>query len=72
MIRKTHGADATPFAGLSPEVVLDAAAAAGCDVDGRLFALNSYENRVYQLGKGLGHVPRWDSTGRIAGATPRS
>lgn len=52
MIRKTHGADATPFAGLSPEVVLDAAAAAGCDVDGRLFALNSYENRVYQLGKG--------------------
>jgi Ser/Thr protein kinase RdoA (MazF antagonist) len=38
-----------PFAGLTPEVVLDAAAAAGLDPDGRLFALNSYENRVYQL-----------------------
>lgn len=42
-------ADPTPFAGLSPEVVLDAAAGAGFEVDGRLLALNSYENRVYQL-----------------------
>jgi len=38
-----------PFNGLTPEVVLDAATAAGLDPDGRLFALNSYENRVYQL-----------------------
>jgi Ser/Thr protein kinase RdoA (MazF antagonist) len=30
--------------------VLDAAAAFGLSPDGRLFALNSYENRVYQLG----------------------
>ena len=45
------GVDAvTPFTGLAPEVVLDAAASVGLDVDGRLFALNSYENRVYQLG----------------------
>lgn len=42
----------TPFAGLSPERVLDAASGAGLDPDGRLFALNSYENRVYQLGAG--------------------
>ena len=40
----------TPFSGLSPERVLDAASSAGLDPDGRLFALNSYENRVYQLG----------------------
>ena len=40
-----------PFAGLTPEVVLDAAASVGLDVDGRLFALNSYENRVYQVGR---------------------
>jgi Ser/Thr protein kinase RdoA (MazF antagonist) len=33
-------------------VVLDAAAAAGREPDGRLFALNSYENRVYQLWSG--------------------
>jgi Ser/Thr protein kinase RdoA (MazF antagonist) len=52
MIRKTAGTAVTPFTGLAPEVVLDAAASAGLDADGRLFALNSYENRVYQLGSG--------------------
>jgi len=31
--------------------VLDAAAGLGFESDGRLFALNSYENRVYQLGE---------------------
>lgn len=50
MINKTE----TPFAGLSPERVLDAASSAGLDPDGRLFALNSYENRVYQLGSAEG------------------
>jgi Ser/Thr protein kinase RdoA (MazF antagonist) len=39
-----------PFDGLTPDVVLDAAVSVGLDTDGRLFALNSYENRVYQLG----------------------
>jgi len=42
-------ASARPFAGLSPEVVLDALASAGFDPDGGLLALNSYENRVYQV-----------------------
>lgn len=54
MIKKRPAANATPFAGLSPDVVLDAAAALGFESDGRLFALNSYENRVYQLGHGEG------------------
>jgi Ser/Thr protein kinase RdoA (MazF antagonist) len=45
---------AAPFAGLSPERVLDAASSVGLDPDGRLFALNSYENRVYQLGAAQG------------------
>jgi Ser/Thr protein kinase RdoA (MazF antagonist) len=49
MIRKSAGSDLQPFNGLTPAVVLDAAATAGLDPDGRLFALNSYENRVYQL-----------------------
>jgi len=52
MINKTRDSTVQPFAGLTPEVVLDAAAAAGLAPDGRLFALNSYENRVYQLWSG--------------------
>src|SRR5437764_14942912 len=52
MINKTRGSDLRPFSGLTPEVVLDAAAAFGLAPDARLFALNSYENRVYQLGAG--------------------
>jgi Ser/Thr protein kinase RdoA (MazF antagonist) len=43
-------APAQPFAELTPELVLDAAASVGIEGDGRLLALNSYENRVYRLG----------------------
>jgi Ser/Thr protein kinase RdoA (MazF antagonist) len=39
-----------PFASLSPDAVIDAAESVGIACDGRLFALNSYENRVYQVG----------------------
>lgn len=39
-----------PFAALSPDVMLDAVERLGLPVDGRLIALNSYENRVYQIG----------------------
>ena len=39
-----------PFAGLTPECVLDALDSVGQFADGRLLALNSYENRVYQIG----------------------
>lgn len=41
----------TPFASLTPDAVLDAGEAIGLVPDGRLFALNSYENRVYRLGR---------------------
>ena len=37
------------FASLTPDVVLDALSALGLSVDGRLTALSSYENRVYQV-----------------------
>ena len=43
-------ASATPYATLTPEVVLDAVDATGFFSDGRLIALASYENRVYQVG----------------------
>jgi Ser/Thr protein kinase RdoA (MazF antagonist) len=38
------------FAQLSPDCVLDAFDSIGLRSDGRLLALNSYENRVYQVG----------------------
>lgn len=38
------------FARLSPDMVLDAISSLGLYPDGRLLALNSYENRVYQIG----------------------
>jgi Ser/Thr protein kinase RdoA (MazF antagonist) len=56
MINKSHIPDVKPFTGLSPDVVLDAAGSVGLEVDGRLFALNSYENRVYQLGTPQGNL----------------
>lgn len=39
-----------PFDSLHPGAVFDAAESIGLQPSGRLFALNSYENRVYQLG----------------------
>ena len=39
-----------PYRDLSPETVLDAIEALGVRCDGRVLALNSYENRVYQVG----------------------
>ena len=38
-----------PYAALTPDVVLDAVDALGLRTDGRLLALSSYENRVYQV-----------------------
>jgi Ser/Thr protein kinase RdoA (MazF antagonist) len=39
-----------PYANLTPDAVLDALESVGLRCDGRLLALNSYENRVYQVG----------------------
>ena len=38
-----------PYEGLTPDAVLDALESVGLRGDGRLLALNSYENRVYQV-----------------------
>ncbi|TRZ99422.1 MAG: serine/threonine protein kinase [Rhodocyclaceae bacterium] len=42
--------DRIPFSGLNPERILDAVETLGYRSDGRLMALNSYENRVWQIG----------------------
>jgi Ser/Thr protein kinase RdoA (MazF antagonist) len=51
---RAEGADAHPFTRLTPECVLDALDSVlmpiGLRTDGQLLALNSYENRVYQVG----------------------
>ncbi len=47
----------TPFSDLTPDTVLDALESAGLAPDGRLQALNSYENRVYQFGVDDSPVP---------------
>ena len=46
-----HPTDAAPhpFDALTPDLVLDALEHVGCLGDGRLTALNSFENRVYQV-----------------------
>ena len=51
MSEQAPSTDPTPFAGLTPDAVLEAAEAIGLTPDGHLFALNSYENRVYRLGR---------------------
>jgi Ser/Thr protein kinase RdoA (MazF antagonist) len=39
-----------PYDALTPDLILDAVESAGLRCDGRLLALNSFENRVYQVG----------------------
>lgn len=50
MMDATGTGERPPFDGLGPDQVLDAVEAAGLRCDGRFLALNSYENRVYQVG----------------------
>ena len=39
-----------PYSALTPDIVLNALESVGLPCDGSLLALNSYENRVYQVG----------------------
>ena len=40
----------TPFSGLTPDTVLNTVDSTGLVTDGHQLALNSYENRVFQVG----------------------
>ena len=59
-----------PYTALTPDRVLDALEAAGLEPDGRLLALNSYENRVYQVGMAEGSplIAKFYRPGRWADA----
>jgi Ser/Thr protein kinase RdoA (MazF antagonist) len=48
--------DETPYADLSPDVILDAIESVDIVPTGSVLALNSYENRVYQIGTESGFV----------------
>ena len=52
-----------PYENLTPDAVLDALESVGLRGDGRMLALNSYENRVYQ-------VSLEDDSGTTEGAGP--
>ena len=45
-----HTPQSHPYEKLSPDLVMDAVEANGYLTDARILALNSYENRVYQVG----------------------
>ncbi|MEX2132106.1 MAG: serine/threonine protein kinase [Pseudohongiellaceae bacterium] len=47
---KTMPESSHPYTSLTPDVVLAALESAGYETDARIMALNSYENRVYQIG----------------------
>lgn len=63
----------TPYAQLSPDAVLAAVESVGVATDGRLLALNSYENRVYQVGveDGVPLVAKFYRGGRWSDAAIR-
>jgi len=48
-VSEIGSSDQIPYAGLTPDTVLDALDGLGLRGDGRLLPLNSYENRVYQV-----------------------
>lgn len=47
---KSDAEQTEAFENLTPDKILDAVETLGIDCDGRFLALNSYENRVYQIG----------------------
>jgi Ser/Thr protein kinase RdoA (MazF antagonist) len=60
----------TPYDQLHPDTVIQAVESLGLVCDGRLLALNSYENRVYQVGleEGLPLVSKFYRPGRWSDA----
>ncbi len=66
----TQDTTTTPYQRLTPDCMLDALNSVGLRSDGRLLALNSYENRVYQVGieEGMPVVVKFYRPGRWSDA----
>jgi Ser/Thr protein kinase RdoA (MazF antagonist) len=56
MHNASHVSDEAPYADLTPDLILDAIESVGITPSGSILALNSYENRVYQIGTETGFV----------------
>jgi Ser/Thr protein kinase RdoA (MazF antagonist) len=50
MTAASEPAAPAPFSGLTPDLILNAIDSIGLETSGQLLALNSYENRVFQVG----------------------
>jgi Ser/Thr protein kinase RdoA (MazF antagonist) len=50
MVNDSEPTPAAPFSGLTPDLILNAVDSIGLVTSGQLLALNSYENRVFQIG----------------------
>jgi Ser/Thr protein kinase RdoA (MazF antagonist) len=50
MANTSEPSPAAPFSGLTPDLILNAVDSVGLATSGQLLALNSYENRVFQIG----------------------
>ena len=50
MANTSPASPAAPFSGLTPDLILNAVDSIGFATSGQLLALNSYENRVFQVG----------------------
>lgn len=64
------GKEAQPYQDLTPDLILDAVESFGVRVSGSILALNSYENRVYQIGleEGAPLVAKFYRPGRWSNA----
>jgi Ser/Thr protein kinase RdoA (MazF antagonist) len=51
---RMNSVDATPYYRLDPDTVIRSVESVGLPCNGQLLALNSYENRVYQVGQETG------------------
>lgn len=64
------GKEAQPYQDLTPDLILDAVESFGVRVSGSILALNSYENRIYQIGleEGAPLVAKFYRPGRWSNA----
>ena len=74
MTSSVSRSDPHPYNQLTPDVIIAAVESLGRDSDRRILALNSYENRVYQVGleQGAPLIEKFYRPGRSSDASTAS